>query len=394
MKIVFLHGISDLYGASRCLVRLAGALRADGHTVEVWLPDNGPLLPLLEAGGATCRRTPEIQPINRGVNRDLGSLARFLAGNLPAAVSLAKKIRAAHPDLVHTNQALLLSAGLAVRLSGAPHLLHIREWFGEFPGFWNFYQRYLALFSDRIICVSRAVADQFHPALRNKVQVVYDGFPFAEFEAVTPARIQAFRDAFGLGGGPAVGVVGRIKWKRKGQEIFLQAAAQLRTDFPEARFLCIGSPFPGNESHLEALRRFAAELGMGREWIITGDVADNLGAIAALDVLVHPPCQPEPFSGAVVEAMALGKPVIGTDLGGTPEQVIPDQTGLLVPPNDADALADAMRTLLRDAALRTAMGQRGRERYRECFSWDPFYRSILREYGVVRRHPAAALPAD
>jgi glycosyltransferase involved in cell wall biosynthesis len=380
MRILFLHGVSDYYGASRCMVRLAAALRKDAHDVHIWIPETGPIVRMLESSGVECGVVPELRGITRGIFHRKQSLIRFLLENGAAVPPLARKIRSFRPDVIHTNQALLLSAGLAARLGGARHLWHVREWFGEFPRTWRVYRIYMHFCADRILCVSRAVADQFSPSLRTKVRVIYDGFPDSDFQAVTPENIRAFRSKHGLEGHPAIGVVGRIKWKRKGQEVFLRAASRIRENHPDARFLCIGSPFPGNESHLEALQRLAVELNLTRAWEATGDVEDNLAAIAALDVLVHPAGTPEPFSGAVVEAMALGKPVIGTDLGGTAEQVVPDVTGFLVPPNDPPALAEAMHTLLADPVRGRQMGARGRQRFLECFSWKPFYQSVLGEY--------------
>jgi glycosyltransferase involved in cell wall biosynthesis len=383
MRILFLHGVSDLYGASRCLFRLAAALRKDGHDVEVWMPESGPIVPMLESAGVVCKMTPELGGITRGSYHRARSLVRFLFENFGHVFSLSRNIRNFHPDVVHTNTATILPAGFAARIAGVPHLWHVREWFGEFPRMWSLYQWYMTFFANRIVCVSQTVADQFHPILRRKVRIIYDGLPASDIQAVRAERIRAFRTAFDLGDSPTIGLVGRIKWKRKGQEVFLRAASLVRDDFPDARFLCIGSPFPGNEEHLAALQRLAAELGMAHEWVVTGDVEDNLGAIAALDILVHPPSQPEPFSGAVIEAMALGKPVIGTEIGGTREQVEDNTTGLLVPPNNPYALAKALQKLLEDKSMAVEMGSRGRERYMNLFSWEPFYRSIMTEYSAI-----------
>jgi glycosyltransferase involved in cell wall biosynthesis len=387
MKIVFLHGGNDLYGASRCLLRLAAALCRDGHQAEAWIPGDGPIRPALEAAGVPCITVPELSPVSRGKYAHFVRRTRFGLNIIPSAASLARRIRSVQPDIVHTNTAVLPAAGLAARLAGKPHLWHVREWFGEFPNAWALYQWYLALSADRVICVSQAIADQYYPAPRKRARVVYDGFPDSDFQSVGPERAQAFRRACGLEGFLAVGVVGRIKWKRKGQEVFLRAAARLRESHPDVRFLCIGSPFPGNEGHLQALQDLAAELHMGPEWKITGDVTDNLGAIAALDVLVHPPGQPEPFAGVVIEAMGLGKPVVGTTPGGTSEQVEDGVTGFLVPPDNPPALAAALQKLLDDGSLRRGMGTRGRKRFLDRFSWPPFYRSILNAYSVAAGDP-------
>ncbi len=365
------------------MLRLAAALRKDGHGVEVWIPGDGPIRPALASSGVVCETVPELNAITRGKFLHVRPLIRYGADFSGSTAALARRLRASRPDIVHTNTSVLPAAGLAARLAGKRHLWHVREWFGEFPRAWDFYQWYLSFFADRLLCVSQAVRTQFHPALRRRARVVYDGFPAAEFDALSPERARAFRTAFGLGDRLVVGAVGRIKWKRKGQENFLRAAALLRQTHPDARFVCIGSPFPGNEDHLTALQRLAAELGLGREWIVTGDVADNLGAIAALDVLVHPPGQPEPFAGVVIEAIALGKPVVGTNLGGTSEQVEDNVTGFLVPPQDPSALADSLRKLLDDKSLRREMGARGRQRYLDRFTWELFYQTVLEEYSAI-----------
>jgi glycosyltransferase involved in cell wall biosynthesis len=383
MKIVFLHSGSDLYGASRCLVRLAAALQTDGHDAVVWIPQDGSIRPPLETAGVRCETVPELKPISRGQYARWPALIRYGSASAASAVTLARRLRAEQPDIVHTNTSVMPAAGMAARLAGRRHLLHVREWFGEFPRAWAAYRWYLFHVADRLVCVSRAVADQFPRSLRGRVRVIYDGFPLPEFDAVTPERTRAFRDAFGFGDRLLAGVVGRIKWKRKGQENFARAAALLRNAHPAARFVCVGSPFPGNEEHLEALRHLAAELELGQEWTVTGNVADNLGAVAALDILVHPPAQPEPFAGVVIEAMALGKPVVGTRVGGTAEQVEHERTGLLVPSGDPYALAAAIGRLFDDADLRREMGARGRERYLERFGWDSFYRSIQAEYSAI-----------
>jgi glycosyltransferase involved in cell wall biosynthesis len=78
--------------------------------------------------------------------------------------------------------------------------------------------------------------------------------------------------------------VGRIKFQRKGQEVFVRAAHLLRERFPDARFLCIGSPFPGNESHLADLLKLIRELGLEDYVLCTGDVDDIKAAIAGLDM--------------------------------------------------------------------------------------------------------------
>jgi glycosyltransferase involved in cell wall biosynthesis len=200
---------------------------------------------------------------------------------------------------------------------------------------------------------------------------------------VEPDRVEAFRKKFNLRGHTLVAVVGRIKKERKGQETFLQAAALVGPRHPDVRFLLIGSPFPGNEAHLQAMIDLVRALELQQEVVFTGDVEDIKAAISALDVLVLPSGQLEPFSGTVLEGMAFSKPVIGTRIGGTVEQVEDGVTGLLVPPGDPTGMAEAMCRLVDSPALRERMGKAGRKRFLEKFEFEPFYANLLGLYREV-----------
>jgi glycosyltransferase involved in cell wall biosynthesis len=299
---------------------------------------------------------------------------------------IARLIRSRGVDLVHTNTAVILSSPIAARLCGRPHVWHIREFFTEFPALWRLHRRVMRRLSDTIVAVSEAVARQFEEAgTPGQVRVIHDGFPRQEFEGVTEARVSAFRAAFGLNGDLTAGVVGRIKLRRKGQEVFIRAIASLAERLPKAKFLLIGSPFPGNEEHLTEIERMVSQHGLQDRVIYTGDVADIKAAFAALDVTVLPTTLPEPFGGVVVESMAMGKPVIATALGGSVEQVADGVTGLLVKPDDPAELASAMARLLTDAELRAQMGERAKERFLQRFEFEPFYNKITQVYSELIR---------
>ena len=107
---------------------------------------------------------------------------------------------------------------------------------------------------------------------------------------------------------------------------------------------------------------------------------DIKAAYAALDISVLPSARPEPFGGVVIESMAFGKPVIGTRIGGTIEQVDDARTGLLIEPNDPQALADAIEKLLKDPQGRMAMGKLGYERFMSHFEFEEFFGKIMQLY--------------
>jgi glycosyltransferase involved in cell wall biosynthesis len=129
-----------------------------------------------------------------------------------------------------------------------------------------------------------------------------------------------------------------------------------------AKYLIVGAPFPGNEEHLARLKDLIRELQLEKDVLLTGELKDVRGAYAAMNVFTLTSAQPEPFGGVVLEAMASERPVIATNIGGSPDQVVEGVTGFLVPPNDPEALADKIQLLLADSELLKKMGKAGRER--------------------------------
>src|SRR5450759_431597 len=387
MRILFIHDPPDLYGASRSLLRLASRLVLDGHEVLVVVPYDGPLRPPLEVAGVGVKTYPRLAIVTRWGHATLrGFFSLFFSFllSIPALWRITSDFR---PDIVHSNTSLILTPGVVARLRGIPHIWHIREVFAGFPQLWSCYQRYMAAFSDRIVCVSNAVAAQFSSRIsREKICVLHNGFPVGEFPEVPPARVMEFRQRYNLDGNLLVGLVGRIKIGRKGQDVLLEAAATLKPRFPNVRFLFIGSPFPGNEAHLDKLRTLINELALSDEVVCTGDIGDIKAAYAALDISVQPSVMPEAFSGVVLESMVMGKPVVASRCGGTMEQIKDGVTGILVEPGNSQQLASALERLLSDSDLRLRLGSQGREEFLERFEFESFYRKLraLQSSLVVR----------
>jgi len=360
MKILLVHNSADLYGASRSLLRLAGALPPMGFAPSLLLPAEGPLASLARARGLPVKIQGSLKIISRNIFHPRG-MVRFFAG-LPAAIrETARWIRHENFALVHTNLGTVVSSAWSARQAGVPHIWHIRDWFQEFGILWRPYAHYILAFSEKVVCVSRPIAGQFPPS--PKVCVLHNGLDLGEFPPVTEPERMAARKVFGFGPDEhVVGTVGRIKFVRKGQENLLRAAHTLGQRGIPLRILLAGGPAPGSEDHVTRMKTLARELGLEKAVVFAGELSDPRPAYAAMDIFVLPSAQPEPFGGVVLEAMVLELPVIATAIGGSPEQVVPGKTGFLVPPADSYALAEKLRVLLKDPALRSRMGRAGRER--------------------------------
>ena len=264
-------------------------------------------------------------------------------------------------DVVHThgNRDMLVPA-VAARLAGVPVV--VTTWHLPKPFHTPRGGRIIMSLYNRMIAVSNSVRDMHlrHGVAPDKVQVIHHGTDVAAFQAVTHVR-ETSRASLGIPPDRiAVGIVGRVS-PEKGHRYLLEAARTLGERFP-LHYVVVGDgPDEG------AVREHARALGLADRVSFAGFRDDVNNAINALDIVAVPSIWNEPCAAAVQQAMVLSRPVIGTAVGGTPEMVVEGETGLLVPPEDAGALADAIACLT-DASLRTKMGIAGRARAEAAFS--------------------------
>lgn len=305
--------------------------------------------------------------------------------------TFARAIRAERASVFHAHLGWPLRCSralLGARLARVPAVVATQQ---LFSGAWvRRYEsagrhRLVSTAVDRYIAVSRAIADEMQPfCVRRDRQVT------VVYNAVDPARITtpaSARAHEACGGRPTILTLARLE-EQKGLEHLVAAAALV----PEATFVVAGE---GRErASLEARAR---EAGVADRVRFVGHRSDVPELLAACDLFVLPSLvEGSPIS--VMEAMAAGRPVVATDIGGTNEVVLDGATGLLVPPADPEALAMAIRAVLGDAELRDRLGAAGRERARREFSAEAMaaqvstvYEELLEVVGdaASRERPAA-----
>jgi len=187
-------------------------------------------------------------------------------------------------------------------------------------------------------------------------------------------------------------VVSRLT-RLKGLEHLLEATAILKPSHPDARFLIVGETAPHDTSYLDVLKRMAAEHGVADRVIFTGIRSDVSALLAGVDVSVMPSLN-EALSNVLLESMAAGAPTVATRVGGTPEALVNNVTGLLVPPGHSPALAAAIGRLLDDRRLAAGLGQAARQLIADRFSVDRMVRSTEQLYlELLARKQRIALPA-
>jgi L-malate glycosyltransferase len=228
-------------------------------------------------------------------------------------------------------------------------------------------QRYACRCADCVLVNADAVKDWLigdgYDA--SKIAVIRNGVDLTRFDNMPPPS--HVRRELGLADDtPLVGVVSRLT-HLKGLEHFLEAAAIVRSRVPNVRFLIVGETNPMYRHYLGELEAYAARCGVAEHVIFTGLRTDVPSVLASLTVSVMPSLN-EALSNVVLESMAAGAPTVATRVGGTPEAVTDGVTGILVPPADSTALADAIVHLLDDPQLAAQLGRAARARIADHFS--------------------------
>ncbi|NLO75183.1 MAG: glycosyltransferase family 4 protein [candidate division WS1 bacterium] len=366
-RIAYIDTASDLGGAEKSLLELTARLDTSRFTPLLlhsrgagWMKreDTGHLqkIPVFSPGGVMDRQRDRVG------SKTLRNLQDMLASARPV-YRVMRGLRNGRADLVHTNTLKgHLLGGLAARLARLPLIWHVRDLLEEGQGRALLLQAARTL-RPRVIAISEAVARQFD-GLSLRVDLIPNGVPLERF---TPGEApESLREEWSLRPEECVIVcVGRLTpWK--GHRTLLRAFAEVLQECPECHLLVVGEVAFWSQEYGQELHELAERLELGDRLIWTGFRPEIPEILRLSDFLVLP-SRDEPFGRVLVEAMAVGKPVIATSSGGAPEIVLPEETGLLVPPEDPEALAEAMVRMAKGSDLRQKWGQTGLERAAQHF---------------------------
>ncbi|MFQ5413842.1 MAG: glycosyltransferase family 4 protein, partial [Phycisphaerae bacterium] len=204
---------------------------------------------------------------------------------------------------------------------------------------------------------SRATMETVRRTVGGRLELVYPGIAMPAVPAARcglRAMVGAAEDA------RVVGLVGTLT-PIKGHRVFIDAAALVCAAHDNVHFVCIGGPGAAAvDAYIDGLHALRARHGLDARVHFMGHRADAAALVADFDVATVCTLPPgEGFGMVIVEAMARAVPVVATRAGATPEIITHGETGLLIPPGDARALARAVGGLLVDAARRRAIGQAG-----------------------------------
>ena len=370
--ILYVTDRAEIGGAEGRLIDLAGHLdRSRFRPVFCTLSAEGPLVEELRKLGCPVHTL--------GVRRGL---------DYPRAVARAASlVRRFRPAVIHGQIRYgSFVAALIGRLQRVPVVLSTRTYTTRLGG-----HPLLDLLTSRLvhetIAVSRAAREILTDRERvppARVSLIENGIDLRDFAAPSAGEVAAAKASLRLDGGPIIGSLGHLH-PIKGHADLLDSMVEVRRCFPSAKLLLVGE---GPLSALLTAR--AAASGLADAIVFAGFRRDVATLLATMDVFVLP-SHNEGMSHALLEAMALGRPVVATDVGGNGEVVTAGENGLLVPPKDPPALAAAVVRLLSDPACAAAMGRHAAAAVSARFS----AQRMAAEYAdVYERHLADAHNAE
>jgi len=249
--------------------------------------------------------------------------------------------------------------------------------------------RLFGKFFNAVLTVSRSVKDEvvrrkWFPT--NKVFTIYNGVNVREY--IDKNNIEILKGSIGIEKKhPVVGVVAGLR-KIKGIRYFIEAASIISRRNADVEFLIIGPDWGEPGCTKEELEFLAKQLKVSNNIRFLGTRSDIPDLITIFDVAVVASLS-EGFSNAILEYMASSKPVVATNVGGNPEAVVHGETGFLVPPGDASALANAIGAILEDKQMATRFGRAGRKCVEEKFSLEKMiknYENLFEQILLVNKY--------
>ncbi len=371
IKVLYITPSADLYGSDVCLLEMVKRLDKERFSPYVVLPYKGDLYTELSKLKGTRIEIMDLAVMRIKYAHPLRFFIfvwRFFLSSL-RLYQLVKKNRI---DIVHSNSSMLQVGGIAAFFAGKPHIWHVRE-ITLRPKILNvFLSIVLSKLSTKILCITKAVQDSFISldGFKTKAGVLHDCLDLIPYPKITDSRV--LKKELGIENGfRVVGTVGRINFT-KGHKVLLKAAEGVLQSFPRTIFLIVGGADErfGHHPVLEELKSLAKRLKIERNVIFTGFRKDVWEIISLLDIFVLPAVKPEGLGLSLVQAMALGKPVVATAQGGPLEIIDDHKTGILIPPNNSTILANVLVDLLKDSEKREVIGKAGQRVTSQRFDFE------------------------
>jgi glycosyltransferase involved in cell wall biosynthesis len=359
-RILYVNHVARISGGERGLVNTVRRLDKTEFEVVVALPATGSLSEELTAAGAKvvcvdiCRLTKTWNPI---------LLLKYYFSWLRGVRQLTRLIQDMSIDMVYANSnTAQICAGPAAGRAGIPCIWHSRDLVSLGPLF-----RWVSKRATLVVAISKAVEKHLRDNGVDplKTRMIHNAVDTDVFKS--QSRRDEMLERMGVTAeNQLVATVGQlVPWKK--HDMFLRCAALILQKRPNTMFAIIGDDmFKDNGSYAAGLKK-AAERSLPGRIIFPGYCVDMPAMLEGVDVLLHPASR-EPFGRVIIEAMAMGKPVVAVDSCGPAEIINSEEDGILVPEGDVEAMAAAAVKLLSDDAFARKIGEAARKKVETQFS--------------------------
>ncbi len=378
------------FTARQFLLPLTAALECEGYAVAISCA-RGPWFEEMEERG--------FRVVDNPVSRSANIIDHAKSIWRTTQLLRREKISVLH---VHTPVAALVGR-IAARLAGTPLVIYTAHGFYFHENSKPLTKTALVMLEkvgawcgDFIMTVSaedRDAAIKEGIARPDGVETIYNGVDTAHYN---PARFSAddraqYRIQFGIpADAPVIGMMGRLV-REKGFFEFFEAAAEILKHHPDTWFMAVGDLLPSDyDGRRDELRQHIEQMGVAHRTVFTGMVSDPAPPLNAMDIFCLPSYR-EGMPISLLEAMSMALPCVATDIRGCREEVVDGETGWLIPPRQAQPLAEKIKVLLDDRAKAAAMGAAGRRRVLEHFDIRKvvehqleIYRRLMAEKGLIK----------
>jgi glycosyltransferase involved in cell wall biosynthesis len=312
-----------------------------------------------------------------------GPVLRNAASFLAQICLFRKAIIREKISLIHLSDLITGHYGiLAAQTARIPSILHMKSlyWTKEY-GWPN---KIILSKAKVIIAISDAVRSACINAQlpEDRIITIHDGVDLKDFYLKDDMEMRVRKNLGIKEDSFVIGFVGRLGVEWKNEPLVYNLAGKLSKERKNLILLVVGGPFDGKEDTFNKSKKLAKKLGGDAEIIFTGDRRDIPQILPAMDVYLVP-SREEPFGRVVIEGMAAGLSVVGSNNGGIPEMITDGHDGFLRAPDDLDGWIAVVKTLIEDKELRKRIGKNARKTVEERFDLDEMIKKIMSIYSIL-----------
>lgn len=397
MKVLNILLSNQIGGPPLRVLETSKRLRDAGVNVTIVAPDEGGNFAELARnnGFKTCQvhlLTPKFFNSFKSVLDNI----KWLISIPVSVLKIFRVIKEEDVDIVHLHGLLNISGAVAAKLSGRKLVWHL---VGSVYPNWMIHilMPFVIKTSDHMIFIAQRLSEYYlgekREKLKHKYSIIYNGVDTEKFNVnnVDKMNVEQLKKELEITDNPIIGCIGNIN-SAKGYEYLIYAAEMLNKDKITAKFIIVGTELATQKNYFASLKKLISDLEMEKKVIFSGPRDDVVDLLSVFDIFALPSIA-EGTPMAVLEAMAMEKPVVATNVGAVSEQIEDNVSGLVVEPQDPGHMSKAVLSLIKDGDMAAELGKKARKRVLEQFSLSQHVEGHLKIYNSLNSNKFTIGPA-